>query len=92
MLFDTQDNAALQFIFLILLIGSTIYLFIQSSQAKKREPPRKLVTVVKCQSTGQESKREFKEEDYVGKVTGKCGEEGVEVIKAIYAEKPEETR
>jgi len=83
-MFDTQNNPYMQFLFLILLIGSTIWLFIQSSQSKKKEIPRKLITVIECNEDGKEKKREFQEGDYIGKTLGGCGEHGVEVIKAIY--------
>jgi hypothetical protein len=82
---DTQNNPVIQFLFLLLLIGSTIYLFIQSGQAKKREPPRKLITVIECDKTGKETKREFQEGDYIGKIVGECGQGGQEIIKAIYS-------
>ena len=82
---DTQNNPVIQFLFLLLLIGSTIYLFVQSGQARKKETPRKLVTVTECRETGQETKRDFQEGDYIGKVLGSCGENGQEIIKAIYS-------
>jgi hypothetical protein len=84
-MFDTQNNPFMQFLFLLLLIGSTIYLFIQTSQSKKKEAPRKLVTVIECTADGKEEKRDFQEGDYIGKTLGECGEQGVKVIKAIYS-------
>ncbi|MCE4606934.1 MAG: hypothetical protein F7B59_06370 [Desulfurococcales archaeon] len=81
---DTQNNPYIQFLFLLLLIGSTIWLFIQTSQSKKKEAPRKIITVIECSEDGKEKKRDFQEGDYIGKTLGGCGEHGVEVIKAIY--------
>ncbi|MCE4615402.1 MAG: hypothetical protein F7B60_07760 [Desulfurococcales archaeon] len=82
---NTQNNPYMQFLFLLLLIGSTIYLFIQSSQSRKKEIPRKLITLIECSEDGKEEKRDFQEGDYIGKNLGTCGEHGVKIIKAIYS-------
>jgi len=54
----------------------------------KKEPEKRIVTLLRCPSCGYTKTREFREGDFVGKVTEekcpKCGENMV--IDAIYEE------
>jgi len=90
------DDPVLQTLFFILFIGMTIYIFMQTSrQTKKKEPPRKIFTIIQCTATGEEEKRDYREGDFVGKEIEECGgngSPGVKIVKAIYAEKIELTR
>lgn len=73
----------------ILSIAMVAYMILATLGSRgKREPEKKVITVLRCSKCGYTRTRDFKEGDYVGKVVDEvCPKCGINlVIDAIYEE------
>jgi hypothetical protein len=94
-LFNTKNilPPEIQGLLTILLLALTLtffYYVMMKTTPKKGEEPTVTKTILKCMGTGKVFERDFEKGDYVGKIVGKCDENGsTKYIHAIYEVKPE---
>jgi len=71
-------------ILLILLLLTLILPLIKGQRQTQKKP--KIITLIKCSNKDYETRREFKQGDFVGKIEGKCPKCGNRLfIVSIYA-------
>jgi len=77
---------------LIFFAGQTLYNLLRFGM-EVGIPHLNVITVMKCDSCGLTTTREFQSGDYVNKILGKCEKcAGVKYISNIYAEEPKKKK
>ncbi len=77
----------IQLIAIVLLAILLVFSILMTERKKKPETPKQTVSVIKCDNGDYETKREFRQGDFVGKVEGKCPKcGGILRIHSIYVE------
>ncbi len=77
----------IQLIAIVLLAILLVFSILMTERKKKPEIPKRTVSVIRCDNGDYETKREFRQGDFVGKVEGKCPKCGrVLRIHSIYVE------
>ena len=77
----------MQLIAIVLLAILLAFSIIMTERRKKPEAPKRTITVIRCDNRDYETKREFRQGDFVGKIEGKCPKcGGILRIHSIYVE------
>lgn len=83
----------IQLIAMVLLAILLVFSILMTERKKKPEIPRQIISVIKCDKGDYETKREFRQGDFVGKVEGKCPKcGGILRIHTIYVEESQQQK
>ena len=77
----------IQLIAIVLLAILLVFSILMTERKKKPETPKRTITVIRCDNGDYETRRDFRQGDFVGKVEGKCPKcGGMLRVHSIYVE------
>ncbi len=77
----------IQLIAIVLLAILLVFSIFMTERKKKPEIPKRTITVIRCDNGDYETKRDFRQGDFIGKVEGKCPKcGGILRVHSIYVE------
>ncbi len=77
----------IQLIAIVLLAILLVFSILMTERKKKPETPKRTITVIRCDNGDYETKRDFRQGDFIGKVEGKCPKcGGILRVHSIYVE------
>lgn len=77
----------IQLIAIVLLAILLVFSILMTERKKKPETPKRTITVIRCDNGDYETRRDFRQGDFVGKVEGKCPKcGGILRVHSIYVE------